>query len=38
MIYINYIKIFYRIMDSIYAASTRRREYYKINVWTFKKM
>jgi len=35
MIYINYIKVFHRIMYSIYAASTRPREYYRINLQTF---
>ena len=35
MIYINYIKLFSRIMYSIYAASTRLREYYGINLLTF---
>jgi len=35
MIYINYIKLFYGIMYSIYAASTRLSEYYRINLPTF---
>jgi len=38
MIYINYIKLFYRIMYGIYMASTRPREYYRINLRTFKEI
>jgi len=38
MIYIYYIKLFYRIMYSIYAASTRLREYYRINLVTIKEI
>jgi len=38
MIYSNYIKLFYGIMYSIYAASTRPREYYRINLRTFKEI
>ena len=38
MISINYIKLFYRIVYSIYAASTRPHEYYRINLQTFKKI
>jgi len=35
MIYINYIKLFYRIMYSLSAASTRLPEYSRINLRTF---
>jgi len=35
MIYINYIKLFYGIMYSIYAASTGPFEYYRINLRMF---
>jgi len=35
MIYINYIKLFYGIMYSIYVASTRPLEFYRINLQTF---
>jgi len=38
MIYINYIKLFSDIMYSIYAASTRPREYYRLNLWRFKEI
>jgi len=38
MIYINYIKLFYRIMYRIYGASTRPREYYGICLRTFKEI
>jgi len=38
MIYINYIKLFYRIMYSIEVASTRPHEYYRINLGTFNKI
>jgi len=37
MIYINYIKLFYGIMYSIYAASTRPREYHRIHLRTLSK-
>ena len=38
MIYLNYIKLFYRIVYSIYAASTRPGEYSRINLRTIKEI
>jgi len=37
-IFINYIKLFYRIMYRIYAASTGLREYYRTNLQPFKEI